>query len=149
MLYYSHPKERTVMITINYRDEIGDVQASFDSLDEYEKFRDEFILKAKTRKEAEAARYRAEQEQKDKEAKARCDELTADAKRLIAKSIDYGMSPNGFVDLIKSSVLGAARDCFLERMAKHADAAESEDDDGDADGDVRNCAGIGIRIPIG
>lgn len=147
MLYYSHPKERTVMITINYKDEIGDVQAIFNSLDEYEKFRDEFILKAKTRREAEAAKRRAEQEQKDKEAKARRDELMSDVKKLIAKSIDYGMSPSEFVGLIRSSVVDAARDCFLERMAKAQAEASGEDDGGDDD-DGDGDADGGVRIPI-
>lgn len=143
MLYYSHPKERIVMITINYRDDMGDVQASFDSLAEYEKFRDELILKEKARRDEQLAKIRHAQEEADKKAALQREELSRLTKVLIAKAISYGVTPSGFVDLIKESVFSAARD----RCCSH-DSECDEENDWDADGANNDCASTGVGICI-
>ena len=142
MLYYSHPKERITMITIKYRDDMGDVQASFDSLTEYEKFRDEFILKEKARRAAQLAKIRNAQEEADKKAALQREELSRLTKVLIAKAISYGVTPSGFVDLIKESVFSAARD-----RCSH-DSECDEENDWDADGANSDCASTGVGICI-
>lgn len=94
------------MIHIQYRDELGNVECSFESLQEYNDFK-ESLARSAAEKEAKASRERAEAEEEAKlKSEAICKELTSDMKTLLRKAKNYGVSPIGFVLLMKSALSG-------------------------------------------
>jgi hypothetical protein len=105
------------MIKIQYEDGLGLVEATFDNFEEYSKFREEVAAKRQTAMNEKMAKEQEEVKAREKEAQeqaamiaCRWNDLKSDAERLVAKAKSYGVTPSGFVDLIRSTMSGAADD---------------------------------------
>lgn len=98
------------MITLRYRDEVGDVEASFEFLEEYNKFKAELIEKARAKNEE--AKAQAEKEAKEfiEKVTSQWNELKDDAKALVDKAKSFGVNPKMFLGLIKSAMYDASDD---------------------------------------
>ena len=98
------------MITLRYRDEVGDVEASFESIDEYNKFKTELIEKVRAKNEETKAK--AEQEVKElvEKVATQWNELKSDAKALVDKAKSFGVNPKMFLALIKGAMYDASDD---------------------------------------
>lgn len=120
------------MITLRYRDEVGDVEASFELLEEYNKFKEDLIAKCKAKK-AEA-KEKAEKEAKEfvERITAQWNELKSDAKAIVEKAKSFGVNPKMFLELIKSAMYDASDDrCIptdVNLVAQECDANELSED---------------------
>ena len=105
------------MIKIQYEDGLGLVEATFDNFEEYSKFREEVAAKRQIAMDEKMAKEQEEAKAREKEAQehaamvaCRWNDLTSDAERLVEKAKSYGVTPSGFVDLVRSTMSGAADD---------------------------------------
>lgn len=101
------------MIKIQYKDELGVIEASFNTLEEYNSFKDKLIADIKARAEKEKT-ARVTQELADELRMCkRWEELKADANALASKAKSYGVTPTGLLELIKSAIYDHADDRCL------------------------------------
>ena len=115
------------MITLRYRDEVGDVEASFESIDEYNKFKAELIEKARAK--SEEAKAKAEQEVKElvEKVATQWNELKSDAKALVDKAKSYGVNPKMFLALIKCAMYDASDDRCIPLVMMSSDEDKGDD----------------------
>jgi len=121
------------MIHIKYRDELGDVEANFDTPEEYSKFKESLILKARAAKAEAIAKQKAEAEARAATAREHWEELKDMAKTLLLKAKDYDVTPEGVIRLLQ----GALQEMLVDAIAKRtteackpkADNEASEDDE--------------------
>lgn len=115
------------MITLRYRDEVGDVEASFESIDEYNKFKAELIEKARVK--SEEAKAKAEQEVKKlvETVATQWNELKRDAKELVDKAKSYGVNPKMFLELIKGAMYDASDDRCIPSITTPSDGENDQD----------------------
>ena len=115
------------MITLRYRDEVGDVEASFESIDEYNKFKAELIEKVRAKNEE--AKAKAEKEAKEfvEKIAAQWNELKSGAKELVEKAKSFGVNPKMFLELIKGAMYDASEDRCIPTMTISQDEEKDQD----------------------
>ena len=106
------------MIKIQYKDELGLVEATFDSFESFNNYK-ESLLKSISDKKNEEDRLRSEKERKEAECiEANWNTLRREAKNLVGKAKSYGVSPSGVLELIKTAIYDAADDRCLAHPIK-------------------------------
>ena len=101
------------MIKIQYKDELGIIEASFNTLEEYNSFKDKLIADAKARAEREKAVRIAKELADEERMRKRWDELKLAANALAAKAKSYGVMPTGLLEIIKAAIYDQADDRCL------------------------------------
>lgn len=101
------------MIKIQYKDELGIIEASFNTLEEYNSFKDKLIADIKARAEKEKADRIAKELANEERMRKRWEELKVAANALAAKAKSYGVMPTGLLELIKAAIYDQADDRCL------------------------------------
>ena len=115
--------------TVRFQDTLGDVDATFESLEDYLKFRGELMAAREARaKEAAAARREEEHRQAEQKAMHRA-ELKSMACDLVKKAMDYDVGPLSLFTLIKEVMLAAVA------VGKTNDDNDDEGDDAETPSD--------------
>jgi hypothetical protein len=115
------------MITLRYRDEVGDVEASFESIDEYNKFKAELIEKVRAKNEETKAKAEQEVKKLVEKVATQWNELKSDAKALVDKAKSYGVNPKMFLALIKGAMYDASDDRCIPSVMISSDEDKDEE----------------------
>ena len=118
--------------TVRFQDMLGDVDATFESLEDYLKFRGDLMAAREARaKEAAAAKQEEERRQAEQEAMHRV-ELKSMACDLVKKAMDYGVGPLSLFMLIKEVMLAAV---VVEKPNDDEDEGEGGGEDAETPSD--------------
>ena len=98
------------MIKINFRDELGNVEASFDSIEQYEQFKEQLVSRQLAEKEAALAKKIKEAQEFAKRLEVRWNELKKDALAFVEKAKEYGVAPDGIFRIVNSAMHDVADD---------------------------------------
>lgn len=100
------------MIILHYQDEAGDVEAEFDTLEEFYKFKEALAAKEQEAAEKEKEALAKEKERElahKKELEEQWNNIKAGFKEVIDKAKSYGMSPSAVAFLIRETLSDATR----------------------------------------
>jgi len=101
------------MITLHYTDELGRVEAKFDSIEEFNNYKEALLKKASDKKREEEKLQQEKEREEAARVEANWNTLKCDAKTFVHKAKSYGVTPSGVLELIKTAIFDAADDRCL------------------------------------